>query len=893
MSDKKKLMVIDGNSLLYRAFFALPPLSTKDGIVTNGVYGFLKIYYRLIKDYSPEYISIVFDKKGQTFRHEQFEEYKAGRAKMPDDLGPQFLILKEILKAMNIKTLEMDRYEADDLAGTLSKIAEEEGIKTILVSGDRDYLQLVSENTEVIINKKGISDIETYDLEKIDEEFGLTPEQLIDLKGLMGDNSDNIPGVPGIGIKTGLKLLKKYGSLESVYENIDDMKESKMKQNLIEYRQQAIMSKTIARIVLNVPLDIDIEELKIKNPNEEELLEKFKEYELKSLYEDISGEDMDEDEAIEDMNIDIEIIKSIEDLKEIVSDFEEEIYIKGMYEEDGLCIGLGILNKEKFYYLDFTFNLIYKGLDKDEVYAILKEKLEDSNIKKSGYKIKEEILEFKYHGIEMNNLDYDASIALYMANASLGDYSIQNIAREKLNRNIPSETDILGKGRKKKKYSDLKIEDRADILANHINIAKSSEALLKKEIELSDMSELFYDIEMPLTEVLADMEYRGFKIDLDELDKLDKEISEKLDILTSVIHELAGEDFNINSPKQLSEILFEKLELPIIKKTKTGYSTNIEVLEKLKDKHPIINKIIEYRQTSKLKSTYIDGLRNMINSKTGRIHSKFNQTITTTGRISSTEPNLQNIPIRTEEGRKIRKLFVAKDQNHKLVDADYSQIELRVLAFISGDEKLKSAFFEREDIHRKTASEVFNLPMDQVSSEMRSRAKAVNFGIIYGISDFGLARDLNIGVYEAKEYIESYLKNYPKVKEYMDNIVEFGKENGYVETILHRRRYIPELKSRNFNIRGFGERIALNTPIQGSAADIIKLAMIDVYRELKNRKLKSKLILQIHDELIVEALEDELEEVKEVLKSTMENAVDIDIPLEVDMKTGDSWYETK
>lgn len=891
MSDKKRLVVIDGNSLLYRAFFALPQLSTKEGIVTNGVYGFLSIYYRILEDYSPDYISIVFDKKGQTFRHEEFEDYKAGRAKMPDELGPQFHILKEILETMKVKYLEMDRYEADDIAGTLAKRAEEAGLESILVSGDKDYLQLVDENTKVVINKKGISEIKVYDIDEIKEEFELTPDQLIDLKGLMGDSSDNIPGVPGIGPKTGIKLLKEYGSLEEVYRNLDSMKKSKMKSNLEAYRAQAVMSKMLATIVRNVPVEVTLEELKVEEPDSKALLEKLQEYELKSFYEKAGG--TAEDDEPEREKMEFEILKDDESAEEFLETLKDKIYIKGLYEEDGLMTGIGISDGKKAYYLDFVSNLIEQGLSEDRIFKALQPVLENSEIKKCGYDIKEEILEFKKHGINTEGIEFDAAIALYLVNPSLGNYSIQNISREVLKENLREEKEILGTGRKKKRYSELRPEERAEIMSSYLDAVLNSEKSLVKEIKDMDMEELFCDIEIPLTTVLADMEFRGFKIDTEELDVLDEEITNSLNILTAVIHEMAGEEFNINSPKQLSEILFDQLQLPPIKKTKTGYSTNAEVLERLQDKHPIINKIIEYRQVSKLKSTYIDGLRNVINEKTGRIHSKFNQTITTTGRISSTEPNLQNIPIRTEEGRKIRKLFVAKDSHHKLVDADYSQIELRVLAHISGDEKLQKAFFEEADIHSKTASEVFGVSFDEVTPEMRSRAKAVNFGIIYGISDYGLARDLKITRKEAKKYIDSYLENYPKVKEYMDDIVELGKKQGYVETILHRRRYIPELKSRNFNIRGFGERVALNTPIQGSAADIIKVAMVEVYRELKKRNLKSKLILQIHDELIIETAEDELEEVKKLLKEIMEKAVKLDVPLEVEMETGDSWYDTK
>ncbi len=894
---KKRLVVIDGNSLLYRSFFALPKLSTKDGIVTNGIYGFLNIYYRIIEDYKPDYISIVFDKKGETFRHKEYKDYKAGRAKMPDELGPQFPILKEMLDTLKVKYLEAEGYEADDIAGTLARVAEDREMETILVTGDRDYLQLVDDNTKVVINVKGISEIKLYDKDTIEEEYGITPNQMIDLKSLVGDKSDNIPGVPGIGEKTGLKLIKEYGSMEEVYRNLEGMKKSAMKRNLEENRIQAAMSKSLATIFRNVPIEEDIEDLKYEKADNKEVLKKFQEYELRSLYSKVTdSEDVD---SVNDQIKDIKynVISSKKELEEMLSKVEKEIYIKGCYEENTTLVGVGLIVDEEYYYIDFPqldmFSYMNDELSLEIFFETMKDIAEDINISKYGHNIKEEIILFKKNGMEFESAEFDSMVALYLINPSLGNYSINSVAREVLKIMLPEDKDLLGTGRNKKQFSDLDMEDRAKYTLSQLDTVYKAKPILEKDIHDMEMDELFNEVEMPLTTVLADMEYRGFKIDEEKLDEQDIEISKNLDRLAAVIHEMAGEDFNINSPKQLSEILFEKLELPVIKKTKTGYSTDAEVLDKLKDKHPIVNNILEYRQVAKLKSTYIDGLRAVIDRSTGRVHSKFNQTIAATGRISSTEPNLQNIPIRTEEGRKIRQMFVAESDEYKLVDADYSQIELRVLAHISDDEKLKSAFFEKADIHRKTASEVFDIPMEEVTSEMRSRAKAVNFGIIYGISDFGLSRDLNITRKEAKSYIDSYLENYPKVKEYMENIVEAGKKDGYVETILHRRRYIPELKSRNFNIRGFGERIALNTPIQGSAADIIKIAMVDVYRELKKRKFKSKLILQVHDELIIEASVDELDDVKQILKDKMESAVKLNVPLRADMEVGDSWYETK
>lgn len=887
---KEKLVVIDGNSLLYRSFFALPQLKTKEGIVTSGIYGFLNIYYRIMEDYSPDYISIVFDKKGATFRHREYEDYKAGRAKMPDELGIQFPILKEILDVLNVKYLEADEFEADDIAGTLAKMAKEKNVAAVLVSGDKDYLQLVDENTQVVLNKKGISEIELYDIEKVQNEYGLSPNQLIDLKGLMGDKSDNIPGIPGVGLKTGIKLLDEHGSLESIYENIDGMKQSSLKSKLEMYRSQALMSKMLATIVTNVPLELEIEDLARRDSDDQKTLDLYQKYELKSLYGRVKRSGSEHESQESHAEAEYVLVSDREGLIKAIGSVKGSLFMKFAYEEnDGAPIGAVLIIEDKNYYVD----LIGSDLDRDFFMAHFKRLAEDKGVKKYGHNIKEEMIALLGCGVELQGVDYDAMVALYLIDPSIGNYSALSISREILKKDIPEIKSLLGTGKSKKTVGDLDLSERASFYVTELLAIKDSKLQIESSISDMNMDELYRKVELPLIEVLADMEHRGFAIDMNVLEELEAELAGKLEVLIAVIYELAGEEFNLNSPKQLSEILFEKLGLPVIKKTKTGNSTNAEVLEKLEAKHPIICKILEYRQLSKLKSTYIDGLKLVVNKDTGKIHSKFNQTITSTGRISSTDPNLQNIPIKTEEGRKIRKMFIAKNEDYKLVDADYSQIELRVLAHISGDEKLKQSFYEGTDIHRRTASEVFGVPLEEVTDEMRSRAKAVNFGIIYGISDFGLSKGLNISRKEAKKYIDSYLEKYPKVRDYMERTVECGTEKGYVETILHRRRYIPELTSRNFNIRGFGERIALNTPIQGSAADIIKVAMVEVYRKLKEKNMKSNLILQVHDELIIEAFKDELEEVKEMLKSTMENAIELSVPLKVDMKVGDRWYETK
>lgn len=889
--EKKKLMIIDGSSLLHRAFYALPLLSTKEGIYTNGIYGFLTMLYKVQEEKKPDYICVAFDKKGPTFRHEEYEQYKAHRQSTPSELAQQFPIIREILDAMKVQYLELTGFEADDIAGTLAKIGEENKLEVILVTGDKDYLQLATDNTKVLITRKGITELEEFDRNIIIEKYGITPEQLIDLKGLMGDQSDNIPGVPGIGEKTGLKLLKEYGTIENIYENIDNISGKKLKENLIENKHLAFLSKKLGEIMTTVPVAPSLEELKIEEPDWENLKKFYRELEFNSLLGKISDDSTDNDEE-ENINLEYNIIDELH-YNDVIDAIKKEKKFgfkfsisDNNYIEDKI-IALGIKTQ------DTPTNIIYLEDGEKEFVDSFKSIFEDKDIEKIGHNLKSDIVILSRLGINIENITFDSMIAQYLINPAQSSYSINEISREYLNIYGVDEEALLGKGKSKRSFGDLNEEELGNYLSFTLDTILNVEPKMKEIIKEQEMLDLYYNVELPLVEVLGSMEHYGFKIDIEELKRLGKEYDEEINSLTSEIYALADMEFNINSPKQLGEILFDKLSLPVIKKTKTGYSTDAEVLDKLKDQHPIIEKILRYRQIVKLKSTYIDGLLNLINKDTNRVHSSFNQTITTTGRISSTEPNLQNIPIRTDDGRKIRKAFIAENKDYVLVDADYSQIELRVLAHISNDPKLIEAFRNNEDIHRKTASEVFNVPKEEVSSVMRSRAKAVNFGIVYGISDYGLSRDLNISRKEAKEYIDNYLRNYKMVKEYMENIVEEGKEKGYVETILHRRRYIPELKAKNFNIKSFGERIAMNTPIQGSAADIIKMAMVKVYNELKIRNLKSRLILQIHDELIIETQKDEIEEVKDMMKNIMENSIKLNVPLTVDLEVGDSWYDTK
>ncbi len=888
---KETLMIIDGSSLIHRAFYALPLLSTKDGIYTNGAYGFLTMLHKLKEDYPMDYICVVFDKKGPTFRHEAFEQYKANRLATPDELAQQFPIIKEILNAMNIVQLEIDGYEADDIAGTLSKLGEENNLKVILVTGDRDYLQLASNMTTVLLTKKGITELIEYDENKFIEEYGITPKQFIDLKGLMGDKSDNIPGVPGIGEKTGIKLLKEFGSIENIYESIDKIK-GKLRDNLIENKTSAFLSKKLAEIIRTVPLQLSLEDLTLKEPDWEKLKELYTRFEFNSLLSKLSNDGMQK-ESPSEYQVDYKIVEN-DDYEPVLEEINASkyMYFKFLFEEEHYInspiLGIGIKAGEKTsYYIDFNKNSVEKFTQ------TFKQYFESEEIEKLGHMIKMDIYALLKLGINIDNIVFDSMIGKYLLNPAQASYSIDELAKEYLNINVINVEEMLGKGKNKKSFKDLNLQKRAEYISIVLDVISKIKDPIAEAISQLNMKKLYYEVELPLAKVLAHMEYYGFKVDIDVLNQLGDSYNQEIEQLTNEIYELAGQEFNISSPKQLGFILFEKLNLPVIKKTKTGYSTDAEVLEKLKGLHEIVEKILRYRQLVKLKSTYIDGLLNVVDKETSKVYSTFNQTVTNTGRISSQDPNLQNIPVKTEEGKEIRKAFVPQNDEYVLVDADYSQIELRVLAHISQDPKLIEAFYNDEDIHTKTASQVFNIPKEEVTPLMRSRAKAVNFGIIYGISDYGLSRDLNIPRKEAKRYIDSYLNNYDKVKSYMDNIIAIGKELGYVETILNRRRYIPELKSRNFNVRSFGERIAMNTPIQGSAADIIKVAMVKVFDELNRRKLKSRLILQVHDELIIETHKEELDQVKDIVKDIMENCIKLDVPLKVDLKVGDSWYEAK
>lgn len=865
----KKLLILDSNSILNRAFYGVRYLSAKDGTPTNAIYGFLNILLKLIKEQEPDYICAAFDVKAPTFRHKQYEGYKAQRKPMPEGLAAQMPLAKDVLRAMGVTILEKEGYEADDIIGTVAKLCEESEISCFIATGDKDDLQLASDKTKVIltVTKSGYNETIIYDDKAVKEKYHVTPTEFIDVKALMGDPSDNIPGVKGVGEKTAMSLIEKHHSIEYIYENIDGIGlKGAMLQKMKDGREMAFMSKELATINRNTPIEFNAEECVFDGfENNGELYEILKRLELNSIIKklDLSGVD------------------NVKENEDIFKDFSYQVGDKNMISGDKVTVVLDFDGDNISSAAVGAGNNAVVLNEQDDI----KELLEDDSIAKVMFDVKEAIVKLNCR-IDIKNIADDTAIAAYLVDPAKNEYTIEKLASE-----------YFGTVIEKPEVKQLSLlddveTDRSEYLAKCAVALGVLNERIGDKIKENGQEKLYQEVELPLVTVLAHLEINGFLVDDHQLKEFADKLGEKIDALTNEIYMLAGEEFNINSPKQLGVILFEKLELKPVKKTKTGYATNADVLEKLRDKHPIVNFIMEYRQLAKLKSTYCDGLRAVVNPNTHRIHSVFTQTVTVTGRLSSTEPNLQNIPTRTELGREIRKMFVAKE-GYVLVDADYSQIELRVLAHIANDETMINAFRNNEDIHAVTASQVLGIPLEDVTKEQRSSAKAVNFGIVYGIGEFSLAQDLHISVKEAKAYIESYLEKYHGVRNYMESIKEQAKKDGYVKTMLNRIRYIPELKSPNYNIRQFGERVALNTPIQGTAADIIKLAMVRVDNRLINEGLKSKLILQVHDELIVEAHKDEVDKVKQILSEEMQGAMELNVPLKVDMSTGHSWYDAK
>jgi DNA polymerase I len=876
---KKKLVLIDGNSIAYRAFFALPLLNNDKGIHTNAVYGFTMMLMKILEDEKPTHMLVAFDAGKTTFRHKTFEEYKGGRQKTPPELSEQFPFIRELLDAYGISRYELENYEADDIIGTLSLNAEKEGFEVKIISGDKDLTQLSSNHTTVGITRKGITDIEEYTPEHIKEKYGLVPEQIIDMKGLMGDTSDNIPGVPRVGEKTAIKLLKEFSSLEKLFESIDQVSGAKLKEKLQNFKDQAIMSKQLATIERHAPIKVDLDDITYEGYAKEKVVTLFKELGFQSLLDKL-GEDSESGTSDELEEIEVEIPAQItEELFAEHSNFYVEMLEDNYHTAE--ILGFSIVNENGHFFLPTEQALQSEAF---------KNWAEDESKKKTVYDVKRTEVSLRKRNIHLKGADFDILMASYILNPSETGEDLAAIAKKYQIGNIQSDEAFYGKGAKRKIPEMNKL---AEHLVRKGLVMSQLREKLEDELIKNEQFDLFRELEMPLSLILADMEFSGIKVERKRLEAMGRELNERLIEIEEKICELAGEKFNINSPKQLGVILFEKLGLPSLKKTKTGYSTSADVLEKLAPEHEIIEHILLFRQLGKLQSTYIEGLLKVIDPKTEKVHTRFQQTLTATGRLSSIDPNLQNIPIRLEEGRKIRQAFVPSEPGWVIFAADYSQIELRVLAHISGDEKLIQAFKDDLDIHTKTAMEVFHVDQEEVTSNMRRQAKAVNFGIVYGISDYGLSQSLGISRKEAGNFIERYLNSYPGVKEYMDDIIHQAKEKGFVTTLLHRRRYIPEITSRNFNLRSFAERTAMNTPIQGSAADIIKKAMIDMDEALKDKGLKTRLLLQVHDELIFEAPEEEIEILKELVPLVMENAVELSVPLKVDYSYGPTWFDAK
>ncbi len=881
----KKLLIIDSNSIINRAFYGVRYLSAKDGTPTNAIYGFLNTIFKLIEEVSPDYICTAYDLKAPTFRHKMYDGYKAQRKPMPDGLKVQMPISKEILKAMNIKSFELEGYEADDIIGTVSKICDEQGIECYIATGDKDDLQLATDKTKVIltVTKSGVNETTYYDDKAVIERYHVTPKEFIDIKALMGDASDNIPGVPGIGEKTATTLIEQFKSIEYIYEHLDEigLKGATLKK-ITEGKDLAFMSKELATIIRDVPIDFKFEDCEfggnISDCATPEAYEVLKKLDLNSIIKRLNLSPAPEKIETVDIYKDTSFseISSINELEKFIKTIDDELSF--VFEFNGQKPSkLSLAVEKNAVYIDLEV------LDYSEISKVLNPVFEKAKLYSTN--LKETIV--KLHNIsEFKDIAYDVEIAAYLINPAKSEYSINTLLNDFLGID-------LNVSAAEKQLSLFDEDNSAEQLCKKALAIKPLAEKTLSILEKNQQTKLYYDIELPLVSVLADMEIEGIRVDTQRLKDFSDMLDDKIKELTTKIYDYAGEEFNINSPKQLGVILFEKLGLKSSKKTKSGYSTNIEVLEKLRSAHPIIENLINYRQFTKLKSTYCDGLFAVINKETGRVHSQFKQTVTVTGRISSTEPNLQNIPTRTLLGRELRKMFVAENDDYILVDADYSQIELRVLAHIANDKTMISAFKNNEDIHSVTASQVIGIPLDEVTSEQRSSAKAVNFGIVYGMGEFSLAQDLRISVKEAKSYITSYLEKYQGVRTYMENIKKQAETDGFVKTMMNRIRYIPELKSTNHNIHAFGERIALNTPIQGTAADIIKLAMVRVHNRLKKDGLKSKLILQVHDELIIEALKNEEEQVKLLLKEEMENVMKLSVPLKADTACGYSWYEAK
>jgi DNA polymerase-1 len=887
LQENSRLFIIDGNSYIYRAFYAIQHLSTSKGLPTNAVFGFTRMLLKVLNQQQPEYLVIAFDHKAPTFRHKQYTEYKAHRPPMPEDLIPQIPYIKQIVEALNIPSLELAGYEADDIIGTLAQLAQKEKIKTVIITGDKDIFQLLDENTLVFDELKNIF----YDPAKVREKFGVQVDQLTDLFALVGDSSDNVPGVPGIGLKTAAQLINDFGDLENLLQNTWRVKGQKRQASLRQYAGQARLSKTLVTIHTQVPLDIKLTDLIRREPNSKQLIDLFKNLELFSLLKEFSPQN--QTEAKYHTVFTQEELKQLLDILKTSTAFAIDLETTSQDPLLADIVGISFCAMtEAAYYipLKHSYPKAPAQLDIDYVLDKLNPILTDAKIKKYGQNIKYDAIVLERAGVKLNGIGFDTMLASYLLNPSKRTHNLQEIALEHLNRKTTSYKELVGSGAKQLNFAQVQIAEATRYSAEDSEVTYALAQVLSPKLQQAGLENLFYKMELPLVEVLIRMELWGVRIDVDLLKEMSKELDIQLQQLCQPIYRLAGEEFNIDSPKQLGTILFEKLGLPTIKRTKTSFSTDINVLQDLAMFHELPAKLLDYRHLKKLKTTYVDALPLLINPYTGRLHTSFNQTITSTGRLSSSEPNLQNIPIRTELGRRIRQAFIP-DPGYKLLAADYSQIELRILAHLCGDEDLKDAFFQGEDIHQRTAAEVFRVKLEDVDSDMRRRAKVINFGLLYGMSAYRLANDLKVGQREAQSYITQYFDRYPKVKKFIDQLIDQAKKDGYVSTLFDRRRYIPELASKNRNIRQAGERTAINSPIQGTAADIIKLAMINIHRRLQRESLKTKMILQVHDELIFEVPKDELTTITAMVTQEMQDFSQLTVPLKVNIKTGDNWAE--
>jgi DNA polymerase-1 len=895
MAKKKRLFLIDGSALAYRSYFAFirNPLINSKGENTSAVFGFTNSILKIIREEKPDYLAVVFDTKAPTFRHEIFKDYKSTRAKMPDEMSEQLPRIREVAEGMNLPVLEVEGFEADDLMGTLAKKAKSEGMAVILVTGDKDFLQLVDEDVKVLNPRRAGEEPELLDAAGVEKKLGVPPEKVTELLGLMGDTSDNVPGIPGVGEKTALQLIKQFGSLEGALKNADKVKRKNVQKGLKEHADLARLSKRLVTIDTRVPFELEISELERRDFDVPKLKEVFKELEFTRFLQDIGS--LEEEEKVS-----YRIVRSEEELKALVSRLKEagefalDTETTSLNPIDAELVGISFSHREKeAFYVPLGHTDEKSNLDRKLATKSLKELLEDEKMRKVGHNLKYDLEVLRQSKIELKGIYFDTMVASYLLDPSFRQHNLSHLALEHLDHQMIPISNLIGSGKNQKNFSEVPVKDACNYSCEDVDFTLRLKEVFSPKLSQLALEKLFFEVELPLVEVLAEMEMIGVSIDAAYLGELSKRMEKQLEDLSSQIYELAGKRFNINSPQQLSQVLFEDLKLPSVRRTakRTGYSTDIGVLETLAKEHPLPAVLLEYRQLAKLKSTYIDALPRLVNPRTKRIHTSFNQTVTATGRLSSSEPNLQNIPIRTDVGRQIRKAFVPKTRDFLIMSADYSQVELRILAHFSQDQTLMNSFKKGEDIHNRTASEVFGVRIDRVTSDQRAVAKTTNFAIIYGVSAYGLSQQTDMTPKEAAMFIDVYFKRYPRVKEYIDQTIELVRKQGFVTTLLGRRRYIPEIDSSNRQKREFAERTAINTPIQGSAADLIKVVMIDIEKELKKRK--SKMILQVHDELVFEVHKDELDEVREMVRDKMENTVDLEVPVKVDINSGENWLEAK